>query len=68
MHSNETLPDGSTVNMITYDMDKSLKSCVELYASLAPPQSRIKHALIPSGHEFLRPIRQPVLHGGAVIH
>ena len=47
IQSKATLPDGTTVNMMTYDMEEFFKSCVTLYESLAPPQFKIKPALTP---------------------
>ncbi len=42
-----TLPDGTPFNMMTYDMEEFLKSCVDLYVSLAPSHFKIKTALTP---------------------
>mgnify|MGYP002176408590 FL=1 len=70
IQSRPTLPDGSTVNMITYDMEDFLKSCVELYQSLAPPQFKITKALTPFPPETKEqgPSGNPHSTGGAVIH
>jgi hypothetical protein len=47
IQSKQVLPDGSAVNMISYDMEDFFKSCVDLYVSLAPPEFKIKPAFTP---------------------
>ena len=70
VQTKEILPDGTPVNMVAYDMEEFLQSCVELYQSLAPPQFKINTALTPFGPEAKDegPSGNPHSTGGPVIH
>jgi hypothetical protein len=45
--STHTLPDGTSVRMIEYDMEEFFGSCVDLYKSLAPQHFKITTAHTP---------------------
>ena len=70
IQSTTTLPDGSLVNMITYDMEEFLQSCVTLYTSLAPKEFKIKPAYTPFPPDTKDegPSGNPNSTGGPVIH